>query len=249
MSKQQTNEESTKVWSNVDYTNTNAYKTIEAWKQAATENGLVLEFPDDFPNQPAGQLQRLRKLDGIAKGEVRKVITAMFKQEVHFKDKNNAPTTKEFLTYLGQFETTDYRGIPYAMSWEEGKHFEPKVVLNANVIYDQKTGLPLTSEKTLTGQIPIYDIELPKGEAAQKKLIDKIIQDTGTHKDNIKYYHKDLDVQNISGNRDGTFSYEDFVTSSIEQLKQMSGKGGGSKTLGYWRDRDGKLRDRDGNLV
>jgi hypothetical protein len=39
--------ESTKVWNNIDYTNTEAYKSIQAWKEGATEAGLNLEFPKD----------------------------------------------------------------------------------------------------------------------------------------------------------------------------------------------------------
>jgi hypothetical protein len=224
-------------------------KTIQAWKKAATEAGLVLEFPMDFPKQPAGQLQRLRRLDGIAKGEVKKVITAMFRQKVHSKDKDGAPITKEYLTYNGQFETQDYRGVPYSMSWEEGKYFKPNVIFNSNVKYSPDTGQPLGNEKTLAGQTPIYDIELPKEMTAIKKFIDSIIDSTGTHKENIKFYYKELNVQNISGNRDGTLSYDDFVNSSMDQLRQMSGRGGGSKTSGYWRDKEGKMHDRDGNLL
>jgi len=49
--------------------------------------------------------------------------------------------------------------------------------------------------------------------------------------------------------RDNTFSYDDFVNYSIEELRNMSFKGGGSKTPGIWRDAEGKLRDKFGQLV
>jgi hypothetical protein len=39
------------------------------------------------------------------------------------------------------------------------------------------------------------------------------------------------------------------VNSSIEQLKDMSARGGGSKGTGYYRDKDNVIRDRSGNKV
>jgi hypothetical protein len=67
----------------------------------------------------------------------------------------------------------------------------------------------------------------------------------------ILYYYKDIGPGNNpnAGRRDGTFSYEQFTECSIEELKDLAGRGGGSKSPGFWRDRDGKMRDRDGNLV
>lgn len=244
---QQTSE--LKVWNNVDYTNTNAYKTIQEWKKAAAEAGLVLDFPKDFPNSAAGQLQRLRRLDGIAKGEVKKVIISMHRQKVHSKDNNGVPTTSEYLTINGQFLTKDFRGVPYSMSFEIGKYFKPNVVFNSNVKYSPDTGQPLSSEKTLAGQKLIYDIELPKEKTAQKKFIDSIIEGTDSHKEDIKFYYMQLNTGNMREKRDGTFSYEDFVNCSMDQLKQMSDRGGGSKTSGYWRDKDNRMRDMDGNLL
>jgi hypothetical protein len=49
--------------------------------------------------------------------------------------------------------------------------------------------------------------------------------------------------------RDSTFSYDDFVNNSIEELRNMSFKAGGSKTPGIWRDADNKQRDKFGQLV
>jgi len=49
--------------------------------------------------------------------------------------------------------------------------------------------------------------------------------------------------------RDPTFSYEEFVNCSIEELRMLSHEGGGAKTPGIWRDKDGKLRDKFGQLL
>ena len=51
------------------------------------------------------------------------------------------------------------------------------------------------------------------------------------------------------GRSDSTFSYDDFVNYSIDELRNLSFKGGGSLTPGIWRDADGKLRDKFGQLV
>jgi hypothetical protein len=164
MSKQTSTEETeTKVWINVDYTNTWAYKTIQAFKNKATEAGLVLE-PDKFTNDATGQLQRLR--------------------------------------------------------------------------YNPETGAPIRQENVLSGHKNVFFYELPKEKAARKKFIDNIIESTNSIKENIQYYYQELDQHNFAVKSDATFSYEDFVNCSIEELQQLSARGGGSKSSGYYRDRE-----------
>ncbi|MDW0283890.1 MAG: hypothetical protein QN785_01430, partial [Nitrososphaeraceae archaeon] len=144
MSKQTT--EKTKVWNNVDYTNTEAYRTIQAWKQAATEAGLALEFPDDFPNSPASQLQRLRELDAMSKGEVKKTVTKMARLLYHSTE-NGKVVAKECLTVGGQFYITDFRKIPYSIEYDEGKYYKPNVVGNSNQKFNPDTGEPIGNSK------------------------------------------------------------------------------------------------------
>ncbi|MDW0199752.1 MAG: hypothetical protein QN778_04170 [Nitrososphaeraceae archaeon] len=246
MSKQTT--EKTKVWNNVDYTNTEAYRTIQAWKQAATEAGLALEFPDDFPNSPASQLQRLRELDAMSKGEVKKTVTKMARLLYHSTE-NGKVVAKECLTVGGQFYITDFRKIPYSIEYDEGKYYKPNVVGNSNQKFNPDTGEPIGNSKLLAGQKLVYDLELPKDKAARKKFIDQIIESTGSDKDSIIYYYTQLNNTNMREKRDNSYSYEDFVNCSIEEMKDMNNRGGGSKGTGYWRDKDNKLRDKDGNLL
>ena len=75
-------------------------------------------------------------------------------------------------------------------------------------------------------------------------MIDEIIGDNFAEQ--IHYYFKSFDEL---PRRDPTFSYEDFVNCSIEELRKLSFQGGGSKTPGIWRDNDGKLRDKFGQLL
>jgi hypothetical protein len=252
MSKQTEEPTETKVWNNVDYTNTWAFKTIEVWKEAATEAGLVLEFPYDFPNDPAGQLERLRTIDNIAvtkKGPIEKVVTSMFRQMVHSRDKDGKPTSTECIYYSGEIYVTDYRGLKHSCEWKDGIFQRPGVVPNSSLRYNPETGAPVGQEKVLSGQKNNFFIELPKEKAARKKFIDNIISSTNSIKENIAYYYQELGQHNFAVKSEGTFSYEDFVNCSIEELQQLSARGGGSKSSGYYRDRDGVLRDRDDNKL
>ena len=76
-------------------------------------------------------------------------------------------------------------------------------------------------------------------------MIDEIIGNDNFPEE-IKYYFKSYDEL---ARRDNTFSYDDFVNCSIEEMRKLSFQGGGSKTPGIWRDNDGKLRDKFGQLL
>ena len=253
MSKTETTEqETTKVWKNVDYTQSWAYKTIQAWKKKATEAGLVLEYPYDFPNDPVGQLDHLRRIDGMTdleKGLVEKTVTKIFRQMVNSRDSNNKPVSKEYITYSGEFNIKDRRGAPYSHEFKEGVYQEPNVVINTTRKYDQNTGEPLGNDKILSGQRNVLWIELPKEKAARKKFIDNIIESTDSIKETIRYYYQDMGEHNFANKRDASFSYDEFVSLSIDELKDLSARGTASKAPGYWRDRDGVLRDKDGNKI
>lgn len=75
------------------------------------------------------------------------------------------------------------------------------------------------------------------------------MQNTNTYPSEIQCYYKELGPGNVGGKRDGTFTYEDFINHSIEELREMSAKGGGSKNPGYYRDADGVMRDRSGKKI
>lgn len=136
------------------------------------------------------------------------------------------------------------KGGEYHADFEIGKYQRPRIVHNSNITYIPKTGEPIGSEKILSGQDTIYTIEVPKSKTERKKLIDEIIGDNFAEE--IKYYYKSFDEL---ARRDSTFSYDDFVNCSIEEMRKLSFQGGGSKAPGIWRDNDGKLRDKFGQLL
>jgi hypothetical protein len=99
----------------------------------------------------------------------------------------------------------------------------------------------LNPEYILSGVETIYDIEV--NDKNLKKTVDSIIGNS--EKEFIRYYYKDT----LAGNRDPSFSYEEFTQLNISELRDLGKRGGGSKGSGYWRDKDNNLRDKDGNIV
>lgn len=64
-------------------------------------------------------------------------------------------------------------------------------------------------------------------------------------KQNIKYSYRDLE----SGLRDETFDFEQFVNSSIDELRDLSKKSRGAKVSGIYRGKDGNMYDKNDQLV
>jgi hypothetical protein len=230
-----------------------AGKSIQAWKDQAAAAGLVLRAPadqtdtGDFPENLYSQLRRFRRNIAITKDH-KKIVTNMTRQLVTVKDEKGRPTKKEYLTYQGYYSGKTYKGEEYQANFEIGKYMKPRIVHNGNIRYDPKTGEPIGNEKILSGQEIVYEIEVPKSKTERKKLVDEIIGDNN-FPEQIHYYYKSGDAGEPMPRRDPTFSYEDFVNSTIEEMRKMSFQGGGSKTPGIWRDNDGKLRDKFGQLL
>jgi hypothetical protein len=229
---------------------TSVGKTIQAYKDQARKAGLVLRAPvdatdsGDFPERIYSLLRRFRRNIAITKNH-KKIVTTMTRQLVSVKDDKNHTVKKEYLTYQGYYSGKTHRGEQHNADFEIGRYDKPKIVPNSNLTYNPKTGEPIGPEKILLGSETVYEIELPKSKTERKKIIDEIIG-TDNFPENIKYYYKSHDEL---ARRDSTFSYDDFVNYSIDELRNLSFKGGGSLSPGIWRDADGKLRDKFGQLV
>ena len=70
-------------------------------------------------------------------------------------------------------------------------------------------------------------------------MIDEIIGDN--FPEEIHYYYKSAPDE-VLPRRDPTFSYEDFVSATIEEMRKISFQGGGSKTPGIWRDKGWQIK-------
>jgi hypothetical protein len=227
-------------------TETSAAKTIQAYKDAASQIGLVLKPGDgidngDFPRHAYTNLRYIRRVNAIGQ-EHRKIIKTISRALVTQRDDKGKFTKKEVLWYTGDFKATNHRGIEYGAGFEIGKYSRPKIVPNSNLTYNQKTGEPIGNEKILSGQETIYTIDVPKTKEARKKLLDSIINDNENHESAILYYCRELDQNNYEQYRDGSFTYSDFVNCSIEELRDMSQKGAGSKASPYYKDKEGNLK-------
>lgn len=233
-------------------TETFAGKTFQAWKDQAAKAGLVLRAPldldsGDFPQNIYGSLRRFRRNLAITKNH-KKIITNMSRQSVTTKDDKGRPTKKEFLTYHGYYSGITHKGAEHHADFEIGKYKKPRIVHNGDIRYDAKTGDPIGNEKILSGEETIYEIEIPKGKEARKKLIDNILGDDN-HPDNVLYYVRHLNQNNLEQSRDHSFSYQEFCDLSIEELVDTSQKGAGSKSSQYYTDKEGQLRYKKNNVL
>jgi len=227
-----------------------AGKSFQAWKDQAAKAGLVLRAPNgldsgDFPENIYSSLRLFRRNVAITKDH-KKIITTMSRQLVTVKDEKGRPSKKEYLTYQGYYSGITHKGEEYHANFEIGRYKKPRIVHNGNITYDQRSGDPIGSEKILSGKETVYEIEVPKSKTERKRLVDEIIGDN--FPEEIHYYYKSGDNEPMP-RRDSTFSYDDFVNYSIEEMRKISFQGGGSKTPGIWRDAEGKLRDKFGQLV
>ena len=227
-----------------------AGKTIQAYKDQAAKAGLVLRAPadqtdsGDFPEKIYSLLKRFRRNIAVTKNH-KKIITTMTRQLVSVKDDKGRSIKKEYLTYQGYYSGITHKGGEHHADFTIGMYEKPRIIINPNIRYDPKTGDTIGPEKSLSGSETVYEIEVPKSKTERKKLVDEIIGDDN-FPENIKYYYKGHDEL---ARRDSTFSYDDFVNYSIDELRNLSFKGGGSLSPGIWRDADNKLRDKFGQLV
>ena len=245
----------TTEWKNIDYTKTSVYLTVKSFNREGI-TWVIGEAPPGMhggiPEQDSTLLKRLRKLDSIIKpdkGPVEKEITHMHRQIVKAADPKQKGkfVFKEFLTMTGYFKGYDFAGMEVGQPFTEGVHKKPIMgkVYHGSMRFNPETGEDLGKIEVLK-TVDEYTIELPKEQKQREKYIKSIIDNAaGTYPENIHYYYIDTEA----GLRDSTFSYEQFTTCDIKQLRELSKRGAGDKGPGFWRDKENKLRDREGNVV
>jgi len=232
-------EQTKEEWTNIDFTKTSAYLTVKAFQKEGI-TWIVGEAPEGIrggiPEVDFTTLKRLRRLDSIIqpdKGPITKEIQYMMRQVVRQpstdpKDKGRL-VSREFLTLGGYFKGYDFAGEQIGQEFAEGVNQAPvmaKIYKAGNQRFDPETGQDL-GKVGVQKVIKQYTIELPKDEAKQKKIIDDIIDNAnGTYPENIIYYYKDVQS---GGNRNNTFSYEQFTNGNIDSLHDLHKKAAGAK--------------------
>ena len=241
---------------NFDYSNTCAYKTVKAYNKEG-----VFHSPDednapgtpDIPHEEYGQLKYLRKLDlkiRKDKGPILKKITHMHRKVVNDFDQYGKKISKEFLYFGGEFRGITWNGEEDARSFIEGYYKKPIIrkVYEFGKKFDPETGEDLGKMK-ISGSKLEYYYEVPKSKAERIKFINSFIDNSpGTFADQILYYFESTDDDPMARS-DATFSALEFTELSYKELKNLSYKGGGAKTPGYYRTPDGKLRTQEGNII
>lgn len=243
-----------KEWTNIDYTNTTGYKTVKAYNKEGVYHGKdELDAPSGgIPSGEFRQLKFLKILDSKVrkdKGPILKKITHMHRKLINDFDEYGKKVSKEYLTFTGEFRGTTWNDEQDARGFSEGWYKKPIVskTYKTNKKFDPETGQDL-GKMGVTGSKLVYYYELPQSKAERKKYIDSFIENSpGTFAENIIYYF-DNEGQEL-GRSDSTFSYKNFVELSIEELRDLSYRGGGDKTPGYYRGPDGKMRNKEGVII
>lgn len=254
MSKKVTETSKEKEWTNIDFTNTTGYKTVKAYNKEGVYHGHnELNAPSGgIPSAEYRQLKFLRLLDSKVrrdKGPILKKIVHMHRKVVNDFDQYGKKVSKEYLTFSGEFRGTTWNDEQDSRGFSEGWNKKPIVskTYKFGKKFDPETGEDL-GKMGITGSKLVYYYEVPTTKAERKKFIDSFIENSpGTFVENILYYF-DNEGEEL-GRSDPTFSYKNFVELSIEELKDLSYKGGGSKTPGYYRGPDGKLRNKEGVII
>jgi hypothetical protein len=240
---------------NIDYSNSSGYKTVKAYNKVGIyHNPTEPDAPSNpgIPLNEYGELKFLRKLDSKVrkdKGPILKKITHMHRKVVNDFDEYGKRISKEYLTFGGEFRGTTWNDKPEARPFTEGYFRKPilRKIYKFGKKFDPETGEDLGEMKVTDSKLE-YFYELPKSKTERKKYIDSFIENSpGTFAENILYYFDNEGEQ--LGRSDPTFSYEEFVNLSIEELKDLSYRGGGNKTPGYYRGPDGKMRNREGVII
>ena len=227
--------------------------SFKAWTDSAREAGLVLRMPHpdslgdsgDYPQDIFSQLRNFRRV--ISRGKVgKKVITHIHRTLVNERDSKGKPIKREYLWYNGYYEVLDHRGAPYHANLEVGRFERPKIVVNSGRKFDPNTGLGIGPEKIFSGSEVVYTIPVPQSKTERKRLLDEIIGDN--FPEEIHYYY-DSETTEPLGRSDDTFTYDEFVNDTIEELRKKSFSSSGGKSPGIWRDNDGNLRDKFGQKL
>ena len=244
-----------KEWINIDYTNTSGYRTVKAYnKEGVFHSQHELNAPPTpgIPHNEFGELKFLRKLDSRIKkekGPILKKITHMHRKIVNDFDEYGKKVSREYLIINGEFRGSTWNDEEDARGFTEGVYKKPiiKKRYKLGKKFDPETGEDLGKMEVADSKLE-YFYELPKSKVERKKFIDSFIENSpGTHKENILYYFNNESEQ--LGRSDPSYSYDQFVTLSIEELKDLSYRGGGNNSPGYYRGPDGKLRTREGVII
>lgn len=136
------------IESNIDIKNECNYLTIEAFKKAYKEKGLVPE-EDDFPKDKRKMLERLKRFDAHVDPSkpITKKIISMVRQPVHVIE-NGKRVTKDSLIFNAWIQGFNWADVPLAVEYNGGWFQKPNLVFSVKDHkrpFDPETGQKIGS--------------------------------------------------------------------------------------------------------
>lgn len=181
------------------------YKSYKSYENAANE---VEDIMDKIPHKIIAQYDREQEFLSMvdsSKGPIKRTILSMVRTRIN---------GKEYLYYTENWEATDWKNaeVNPVVDRMEGIHQE--VVLKPKVDErNRKIGSEYVRPKD------VYDIPINNNI---KEIVDKLISETGTDKDLIKYHFKNTEL----GRRSKCF-YNQFVNTDWNKAADILMQDGG----------------------
>ena len=226
-------------------------RTLEAYKKAYEDKGLVITKEQEYPQEDFHSVKKQKAFDALVDPTqgIKKIIGSMIRQPVTIFNKNRKPEVKDALYFNGYWYGLDKRGTEIGAPFSEGSFKRPKLAFTSSDAanpYDPKTGERRGQYKAIGSTIEHY-IYLPEDKKERRKQSEEILEKaTGTYTGNLSNGH--LHYRNPSPNNDhsgthgGLINWDHFCDLSLQQLGELQNKN-------YYKDSSGILKDKDGHTV
>ena len=146
----------------------------------------------------------------------------MHRRNVIEYDEEGKPVKKNYLTYMADYHCKNWNGVDYWIRDHEHGVFENTKFTAQISPPNPETGRSTTTE-VRSGSEKVYYIEL-----TDKNRVDTINQilnsAPATIVENIQWYGHFPDSIYAMGRRDNTFSQEQFINSSYEEMLNLSNR-------------------------
>jgi hypothetical protein len=228
-------------------------RTIQAYKKAFSDKGLVITQEEDYPMEDFHLVKKQKAFDSLVDPTqgIRKIIESMIRQPVTIFNKQGKPEIKDALYYNGYWYGVDRRGNDLGAPFREGFYKVPKIAFytadSANP-FDSKTGERRGSYQAV-GNTTEHYIFLSADKKERRKQLETIINEAaGTYTGNLATgghlaYRNPSPNNHHSGTHGGSFKWDIFCDLSIEEL-------GEAQTKGYYKEKStGVLKDTQGVRV
>jgi hypothetical protein len=172
----------------------------------------------DPPYDVRFEIESTVKFKAKAKPPLQIIIKTMNRRQIITYDENGKPVKKEFLTYRADYHAKDWLGNDlWIRSHLHGQFKKPKFRVTTTL--DPETGEHVP-KKEYDGTVDEYYIELT--DKNRKQVIEEIINNSnGTIIDEILFYGHFLQSAKGIAFRSNTFTYDQFINSSFEELENL----------------------------